>query len=61
MPWIELDDKIIECKEYQEKNRATFDQVVTDISCLVEQITDLERAETVPRGHCEDVNGNQSS
>merc|ERR1719247_5275 len=44
--WIELDDKIIECKEYQEMNRATFDQIVTDISRLVEQITDLERVET---------------
>merc|ERR1719201_1309964 len=44
--WVELDDKIIACKEYQEMNRATFDQVVTDISRLVEQITDLERAET---------------
>jgi len=44
--WVELDDKIIECKEYQEMNRATFDQVVTDISRLVEQITDLERIET---------------
>jgi len=44
--WVELDDKIIECKEYQEMNRATFDQVVVDISRLVEQITDLERVET---------------
>jgi len=44
--WVELDDKIIECKEYQEMNRATFDQVVTDIGRLVEQITDLERVET---------------
>jgi len=44
--WIELDDKIIECKEYQEMNRGTFDQIVTDISRLVEQITDLERVET---------------
>jgi len=44
--WVELDDKIIECKEYQEMNRATFDQVVTDISRLVEQITDLGRVET---------------
>merc|ERR1719223_689891 len=44
--WVELDDKIIECKEYQEMNRATFDQVVTDITRLVEQITDLERVET---------------
>ena len=44
--WVELDDKIIECKEYQEMNRATFDQVTTDIARLVEQITDLERVET---------------
>jgi len=44
--WIELDDKIVECKEYQEMNRGTFDQVTTDISRLVEQITDLERVET---------------
>jgi len=43
--WVELDDKIIECKEYQEMNRATFDQVTTDISRLVEQITDLSRVE----------------
>jgi len=44
--WVSLDDKIIECKEYQEMNRATFDQVVTDISRLVEQITDLSRVES---------------
>jgi len=44
--WVELDDKIIECKEYQEMNRQTFDQITTDISRLVEQITDLERVET---------------
>jgi hypothetical protein len=44
--WQELDNKIIECKEYQEMNRGTFDQVTTDISRLVEQITDLERVET---------------
>ena len=44
--WVEFDDKIIACKEYQVMNRATFDQVVTDIARLVEQITDLERIET---------------
>lgn len=44
--WVDLDDKIIECKEYQEMNRATFDQVVTDISRLAEQITDLKRVES---------------
>jgi len=33
--WKELDDKIIECKEFEEQNRGTFDQVTTDISRLV--------------------------
>lgn len=44
--WKEMDDKIIECKEYEEQNRGTFDQVVTDISRLVEQISDFQRLET---------------
>merc|ERR1719265_2743346 len=44
--WKELDDKIIECKEFEEQNRGTFDQVVTDISRLVEQISDLQRIES---------------
>merc|ERR1719181_1278239 len=43
--WKEMDDKIIECKEFEEQNRGTFDQVVTDISRLVEQISDLQRIE----------------
>jgi len=44
--WKELDDKIIECIEFEEQNRGTFDQVTTDISRLVEQISDLQRIET---------------
>ena len=32
--------------QYQEINRATFNEVVTDISRLVQQITCLERVET---------------
>merc|ERR1719163_931814 len=44
--WKELDDKIIECKEFEEQNRGTFDQVTTDISRLVEQISDLQRIES---------------
>ena len=44
--WVEFDDKIIACKEYQVMNRATFDQVVTDIARLMVQLTDLERIET---------------
>jgi len=43
--WEELDDKIIQCKEFEEQNRGTYDQVNTDISRLIEQITDLERIE----------------
>merc|ERR1719298_302206 len=41
--WHELDDKLIECKEFEDKNRGTFEQVMTDIARLAEQIADLER------------------
>merc|ERR1719359_1515285 len=41
--WGELDDKLIECKEFEDKNRGTFEQVMTDIARLAEQIADLER------------------
>lgn len=44
--WKEMDDKIIECKEYEEQNRGTYSAVMADISRLVEQITDLERIST---------------
>merc|ERR1740138_1474318 len=30
--WKELDDVIFECKEFQERNRGTYDQVVGDIA-----------------------------
>merc|ERR1719181_1719398 len=49
--WKEMDDKIIECKEFEEQNRGTFEQVTTDISRLVEQISDLQRIES------ESING----
>merc|ERR1719159_1686303 len=41
--WGELDDKLIECKEWEEKNRGTYDQVTTDLSRIGEQLADLER------------------
>lgn len=44
--WKEMDDKIIECKEFEEQNRGTWEQVTTDISRLIEQISDLQRIET---------------
>lgn len=44
--WKEMDDKIIECKEFEEQNRGTYAQVTSDISRLVEQISDLQRLET---------------
>jgi len=44
--WKEMDDKIIECKEFEEQNRGQFEQVVSDISRLVEQISDLQRIES---------------
>merc|ERR1719272_1580660 len=53
--WKEMDDKIIECKEFEEQNRGTYEQVTTDISRLVEQISDLQRIES------ESINGGTSS
>jgi len=41
--WKELDSKLIDCKEFEDKNRGTFDQTVTDIARLSEQIADHER------------------
>merc|ERR1719191_1027089 len=41
--WKELDDKLIECKEFEEKNRGTYDQVMTDIARIAENIADFER------------------
>lgn len=42
----ELDAKIIECKEFEERNRETSDQVKTDIARIGEDIADLERLST---------------
>jgi len=53
--WKEMDDKIIECKEFEEQNRGTYEQVTTDISRLVEQISDLQRIES------ESINGISST
>merc|ERR1719387_1178073 len=39
----ELDSVVIECKTFEDKNRGTFDQVMTDIARLGETIADLER------------------
>jgi ribosomal protein S9 len=39
--WKELDDVIFECKEFQERNRGTFEQVTGDISRLGSQLASL--------------------
>ena len=44
--WVELDGDIIGYKEYQTIHRGTFDQDITGMSRLVEQVTDLECLET---------------
>lgn len=38
----ELDAKTMECKEFKERNRGTWNQVATDLKRLQQQITDLE-------------------
>jgi len=44
--WIELDDKIMECKGFEDMNRENYGQVTRDISRLIAQINDLERIES---------------
>merc|ERR1719337_571870 len=39
--WKELDDVIFECKEFQERNRGTYEQVVGDIARLGSQLAQL--------------------
>merc|ERR1719498_335950 len=41
--WIELDDKIMVCKGFEDMNRENYGQVTRDIARLIEQINDLER------------------
>merc|ERR1719498_1479873 len=43
--WIELDDKIMVCKGFEDMNRENYGQVTRDIARLIEQINDLERIE----------------
>merc|ERR1719443_700914 len=43
--WIELDDKTMECKGFEDMNRENYGQVTRDIARLIEQINDLERIE----------------
>merc|ERR1719361_1716284 len=39
--WGELDDVVFECKEFQERNRGTYEQVVADLSRLGSQLSRL--------------------
>merc|ERR1719262_66208 len=39
--WAELDDVMFECKEFQERNRGTYEQVVADLARLGSQLSRL--------------------
>merc|ERR1719412_1700213 len=39
--WAELDDVVFECKEFQERNRGTYEQVVADLARLGSQLSRL--------------------
>ena len=43
--WIELDDKLFECKGFEDMNRESYAQANRDVMRLVAQINDLERIE----------------
>merc|ERR1719487_1890041 len=44
--WFGIDDKIMECKGFEDMNRNNFGQVTLDIARLTQQINDLERVES---------------
>jgi hypothetical protein len=44
--WEGIDDKIMECKGFEDMNRNNFGQVTLDIARLTQQINDLERVES---------------
>mmetsp|Transcript_130843 Transcript_130843/g.317827 ORF Transcript_130843/g.317827 Transcript_130843/m.317827 type:complete len:992 (-) Transcript_130843:108-3083(-) len=39
--WLDLDDVVFECKEFQERNRGTYEQVVNDLARLGSQLSAL--------------------
>jgi hypothetical protein len=39
--WLELDDVVFECKEFQDRNRGTYEQVVADLARLGSQLAKL--------------------
>merc|ERR1719379_436349 len=41
--WKELDDNLIGCKEFEDKNRVTFKQVMTQIATLAGDLADLAK------------------
>merc|ERR1719161_1579288 len=41
--YMKIDEKFVECWEFKERNRGTFNQVVTDLSRIGGAISDLER------------------
>jgi hypothetical protein len=44
--WKELDEKILQCKYFENMNRENYGQVTRDMARLIEQINDLERVES---------------
>jgi hypothetical protein len=44
--WVELDDKMMQCKGFEDMNRENYAQVTRDIARLISQINDLERIES---------------
>ena len=53
--WVVFADKIIGCEDYQEMYRASLDQVITDLSRLVEHNTDSKCVDTERRQNDLDV------
>jgi len=59
--WVELDDKVIECKEFEERNRGTYDQVVNDMTRLASQIAALEKEMASANNGIEEADAGRST
>jgi len=44
--WFDLDNKIMDCKGFEDMNRQNYAQVTRDIARLIQQINDLERVKS---------------
>jgi len=53
--WLQLDSETIQCKEFEESNRETFGQVVTDLEHIASDLADRSRMKVEAEGGVADM------